>query len=407
MNARILLASFVAVFSMSACSDKLLLPGPEPELDACARPGACEVRGVDLVIEEVRLAFPVSQLRDSETGLPWVQQYDSVPVYYRVRNRGDQTSNAASGWMMSCDFCSGIRGTGTPIPTLEPGAVDSGIAMVPATQGFFVTSTPVLDLDLGAAVVDEPFYRNNRRVATDSYLTVAPDVRGTLELLSPEVRIGSPLRMVVRLRNHARHAILREDSLGFCFRRSFDYGLDSCRRAFGLRSVPQLGPGEQWQDTIDVQLTQQNYLYERHNAIPVRLDACLGARTSYATQPCAAGLDIVLRPDLESACAVRPLTVGVRVTDVFRDFAACYIYLAQFEAYAFDARAGRTYQVHVMSDAVGEIEVGIWNRDGEMLGTGGNRTARAAITADGRYYVVLRRASFDTPAFELVVDEVI
>jgi hypothetical protein len=403
-------ASFAVLLWLTACAETPLPIEPEdPEdpvtVDECARLGACEVRGVDLVIDELALALPASHPIDPATLLPWVQTYDSVPVRYRIRNRGDAPAPASSGWLVSCTACTGAGGRTLQIRALDPGAVDSGVANVPALS-VAGGATPVLNLD-GVNAIDEPFYRNNSRTASGSFLTVIPDVRGTMQILSPEVRVGAPLRVALTVRNQAQYGVQRDTSLALCFRRPALYSsyLDGCYADFAVQTIPALPPGAQWSDTVEVTLSPSNYPYEKHNLISMQLDACLGGMTTYVEQPCLAGSNVVLHPNVESACAIPALAPGVAVQDSFPGLGgtrrACYVYLAQFVVYSFEGTAGSTY--HVQLQVPGITDVSIWDRNGVQVGSGADRAAQATINATGRHYVVLRRSNLDRAAFTLLL----
>lgn len=384
------LLALCSVLLLGACGDTTAPPPNVPEVGPCDRAGACEVAGIDLIIDELALAFPAGQPRERISRLRYVQTFDSIPVRYRVRNRGDTPAAATSGWLMSCDRCSGVRGVSVPIRSLAPGEVDSGVVMLPATRAESqLTTKPVLLLDV-AGSVDEPFYRNNERSADSSYIVVVPEIAGYFELLTPEVRIGKTVRFIVTLVNKAHYGALNDTTISFCFRRTDDQmGIDSCNRAFAKRVVPRLAPGNTWRDSIEIELTQAMYYYEKHAAIPARLDACLGGRVSYVVEPCAAGVPVTLLPDVESACDVPSIQPGSSTPASFGQ--ACYIYLGQFNVWSFEARAGMRYSASTTRPEWDPARMGIWDADGRLIGAEGTNSVTTTIPTTGKYYLVVHR----------------
>jgi hypothetical protein len=379
-----------AALLLSGCGEMTAPPGAVPEKKPCDLPGACEVAGIDLVIDELALAFHAGQAREPMTRLRYVQNFDSIPVRYRVRNRGDTPAPAASGRLMSCNRCLGNRAVTVPLEALGPGEVDSGTVWLPAPKAESqMTVAPVLLLDIAGAV-DEPFYRNNERTTDSSYIVMVPELTGIFELLTPEVRIGKTARFIVTLINKASYGTLNDTTIAFCFRRTdIDHGIDTCNRPFAKRVVPRLAPGNTWRDSIEIELTQQMYYYEKHAAIPVRFDACLGGRVSYVVEPCAAGAAVTLLPDVESACAVPRIQFGVITSASFGQ--PCYVYLAQFNVWAFEARAGARYSASVTRPVGDPAQVGIWDSDGRPIGAEGTGTVSTTISKAGRYYLVVHR----------------
>ena len=256
--------TFVFALVMATSCRDAVAP-PQQPLDPCTLKGACEVAGVDLVVDSFDVVFPQDAPTDPGNHLPYVQNFDSVTVRYRIRNRGDAAVAASSAWVVSCESCPGGHGRGLPLDSLGPGDVQSGSFRVPATtaQEQSASSRPSIFLP----AVDEPFYGNNLAVAPHAYETVAPIMGGSFQILSPDVRL------VVTIKNMSHLAILPDTFVAFCLRRLDDpeVPIDTCNRQFGRYQLSSLPPGYAQEDTIDVQLTQQNYLYERHTAIPVML----------------------------------------------------------------------------------------------------------------------------------------
>lgn len=387
-------ASFVflgALILLSACTEQPPL-APEVSDDPCLRKGACEVAGADLVVDALELVFPPSQPIDPATRLRYVQEFDSITVRYRVRNRGDQGLGPSSAWMVSCDRCSGSTGVSVPLRALQPGDVDSGVVRLKSAQGFEsdLIANPLLILP----AVDEPFYRNNERITASAYEVVVPTYQGAIRVLSPEVRYGQHAKFVVTITNTSAYGILPDTTLAFCFRRTdLSYlSIDSCERAFAKYNFRMLRAGETRVDTIDVVVDNSMSYYEKHAAIPVRLDGCFGGTTPYVLFTCAAGTPIKLLPNVESVCAVSMLPPGIETSASFG--AACFVYLGQYNVWYVDAKAGRTYRVTATSDMPGEVKVGFWNRDGALMAPEGDRQTTFTPAADGRYYVVVHRGYY-------------
>lgn len=378
----LLITSFVA-----AC-DGPVAPPPVINTDPCAPKGACEVAGADLVIDLLEPVMVAGQKIDGATHLAVVQESDSVSVRYRVRNRGDANAPAATAWLIGCDGCND-GGVEVKLRALAPGEVDSAIVRVPAgnADGGEVQASPRMFLN----AADEPFYKNNERVASSRFLLVGASLSGYITLLSPEVRFGQPLKFIVTVTNISRYGILPDTTMSFCFRNNYQgYGLDTCNRQFAKYAFPKLGPGETRYDTIDVMLTHEKSYYEKHAAIPVELSGCIGGVVRFIGAKCAAGVNVTLLPDVESQCSVPSMPVN---TDVAGDFGTpCYTYLGQYNVWYIDAVAGRTYTVNVTHDTTfSDITVGFWDRNGVLRSTEGNRTATFTPTANGRYYIVVKR----------------
>ena len=402
MKRLFLIAMDVALLLVvQACSDTIepTVIVPEP----CDRAGACEVAGVDLVIDEVALAFPATHPTDM-SGTNYVQEYDSIPVRYRVRNRGDRASPAGNGRMFSCRDCVGYDARTFHLRALEPGEVDTGIVYVPpATSGHTQTVRPVLSLDVDGGL-DEPFYRNNERRTTDAYLVVVPTFASELKVTTPELRFGKPLTFTVTIQNSSQYAILRDTTVSFCFRRVAFYGPDSCDLPFNKLALPRLAPGAIWTASVNLTVTHAMSRYPKHAAVRVRLDACLGGRTSYVTQPCAAGTELTLLPDVESACNVTAIPFGVTQRG---DFTQSCKFGGHFMVWSFEGKAGRTYTASAspMPDNY-YLPVGIWDPDGNLVGQSQDRAARATILREGRYYLVIESGAIsDQLAFEGILNE--
>jgi hypothetical protein len=391
----------VLLLFMQACSETMAPPVIVP--DPCDRVGACEVAGVDLVIDEMALAFASTHPTDI-SGTHYVQEYDSVPVRYRIRNRGDQKSAAGNVGISSCRECVGSHGRTVLLRALEPGEVDAGMVYVsPATSGYTQTVRPVLNLDAGGGL-DEPFYRNNERTTADPYMVVVPTFAGELMVSTPELRFGKPLKFTVTIRNSSEYAILRDTTVSFCFRRVEFYGPDGCYSPFNKLSVPRLAPGAVWTATVDLTVAHDMSRYPKHAAVRVRLDACLGGRTSYVTEPCAAGTELTLLPDVESACTVTVIPFGVTQRG---DFTQSCKFGGHFMVWSFEGKAGSTYIASASPTPDGYyLPVGIWDPDGNLVGQSEDRAARATIPKDGRYYLVIRSGAVsDQLAFEAILNE--
>lgn len=386
---------------VQACADAVtpvvIVAGP------CERIGACEVGGVDLVIDELTLAFPAAHPVDA-SGTRYVQEYDSVPVRYRVRNRGDRVSTAGSGRLFSCRDCVAYHARDVSLRALAPGEVDSGVIYVPpATSGHTQTVRPQLSLDIGGDL-DEPFYRNNVRRTTEPYTVVVPTFGGGLNVTTPELRFGKPLRFTVTIRNTSAYAILRDTTVSFCFRQIDFHGPDSCNSPFNKLPVPRLAPGATWTSTVDLVVTHEMSGYPKHAAIRVRLDACLGARTAYVTAPCAVGTELTLLPDLESACTIAVIPFGVVQRGDLKEVCR---YTRFYRIWSFEGIAGRIYSANaVLTPSKADLPVGIWDRDGNLQSHSGHGTTSATLARDGRYYLVVQSGTVSSVrGFEVVLRE--
>lgn len=386
---------------VQACSETI--EPPVIATDPCERIGACEVAGVDLVIDELALAFPSSHATDA-SGTKYVQEYDSIPVRYRVRNRGDHSSPAGVGRLSSCRSCPHAHSRAIAIPALQPGDVDSATVFVrPASSGYTHTARPYLNLDAGSDF-DEPFYRNNGRETADPFMVVVPTFTGELKVSTPELRFGKPLKFTVTIQNSSAYAILRDTTVAFCFRRVDFLGPDYCGASFNKLAVPQMEPGDVWTAGVDVTVTHDMSGYEKHAAVPVRLDACLGGRTAYVSSTCAAGTDLTLLPDVESGCHVPVIPFAVTQRG---DFTQACRFSGRFMVWSFEGKAGRTYTAAATPDPANyDLRVGIWDRDGNLVGQSEDRAARATIAMDGRYYLVIRSGAVSPLlAFEAILNE--
>ena len=338
--------TFVFALVMATSCRDAVAP-PQQPLDPCTLKGACEVAGVDLVVDSFDVVFPQDAPTDPGNHLPYVQNFDSVTVRYRIRNRGDAAVAASSAWVVSCESCPGGHGRGLPLDSLWPGDVQSGSFRVPATtaQEQSASSRPSIFLP----AVDEPFYGNNLAVAPHAYETVAPIMGGSFQILSPEVPI------------------------------------DTCNRQFGRYQLSSLPPGYAQEDTIDVQLTQQNYYYERHTAIPVMFDACIGGSTPYVTFKCAVGARVTLLPDVESACSIQDIPLDSTIAGSFAH--SCYIYLDDYDVWRVNAHAGLTYTATASTPA----RMGFWDHDGKLQAPEDTTAASFTAAQTGLYYLVVHR----------------
>ena len=238
--------------AITACGDAAVL---EPDLpEGCDLPRACQVTGIDLVVDEPVLLLATDHERDPVTGRAVLLPGESYSYQVTVWNRGDRRSTATTLSIRHATTYDDVI-----LPALDPGQifVDTLDAVAPASLRLrHDTATVTAGLDTLQSSED-PLHANNARASTPFFVAL-PVVRVTLAF-PDTVREGEPFNATVTVRNLSRFADLPPHAMAFCL---FDYdigcGLGNVGSPFQLTAIPHIDAGASWTTTLAVTVSDHS-----------------------------------------------------------------------------------------------------------------------------------------------------
>jgi hypothetical protein len=336
-------------------------------IDLCAPAGACEVQGVDVEMTQLVVEDTVAM------ALPF-------EVKFHLRNRGSESSAATTATICLTD-CSRVQHT-LNVPALKPGATFTGSTMVQPPADVWGIATLYVNVHISDAVSNE-----NR---SQSVHLEAPNLATSITSLAPEVQAATSVRVVLTVRNTATRARAAESVTQLCISQS-SY-LSSCLQ--GIEPVriatPSLTAGATFTDTLNLSIPI-NALWHADEQDERWLVGCADVdrrlQQSRTDDDCGISGKLVVLPNLEARCDVRPIAPGQTLTGVL-DAAGCSLRYASRSGVArFTAEANRTYRTALESYG-GHVRI-ISSR-GVVIDEGWE-TVHVTPTAGGAYYILFSR----------------
>ena len=249
---RIEFAALILAVGVTACGDAAVL---EPDLpEGCDLPRACQVTGVDLVVDEPVLLLPADHERDPVTGQPVLLPGESFSYRVTVWNRGDERSTATTLIIRHA-----VTWDDVSLPALDPGQmfVDTLEAAAPTSLRLRHDTATVTARLESLQPGEDPLHANNVR-ASIPFFVALPVARATLEF-PDTVREGEPFNATVTVRNLSRFADLPAHAMAFCL---FDYdvgcGVGLIGSPFQLTAVPHIDAGSSWTANLTVTVSDHS-----------------------------------------------------------------------------------------------------------------------------------------------------
>lgn len=279
-------AALALVLSMGGC-DKVA-----SAVDPCSNERACEVDGVDLIIDNATLDAKVI----SEINKPVVPVGSTVEVSYRILNRGRESSSATVLKVcLNSASCSSMTKS-VDIPVLKPGNTSSGKVILVLPDDHVG--------DYGIRLAVDGYSRNNQTV---DLLIEQPNLVTAINVLAEEAQVGTDVPAVITIKNEAYVASAAESTARICLR---NYG-DKCYEQYAPSDIKTsaLEAGSIQIDTISF-LLPLSALVLPDIGTTHELMACADANdTTGGSSDCAAKGFTAL-PNLDLACSVVDIAPG-------------------------------------------------------------------------------------------------
>ncbi len=256
-------SALLALAAFAACEEAALLTPDLPE--DCASPRACQVAGVDLVVEPPQFLVTAEHARDPLTGHVVLSAGESVPIAVTVWNRGDLPSDSAR---LSLYPNTNVGASAVlPVPPLRPGALNTDTLVWQVAAGIIAwTDTTWLHVEVqgGLQQSEDPLNGNDSN-DSDAVVVALPVLRATL--VAPDtVHAEVTFPVTVTIRNLSRFADLTPRAMAFCL---FDYdvgcGSGGGGDPFHLTSVPAIPAGGSWTVELEVTIPDQGPYYSPWN----------------------------------------------------------------------------------------------------------------------------------------------
>lgn len=248
---RVPISALLAAAALTACGDGSVLEPDFPE--GCDLPRACQVTGIDLVVDEPVLLLAAGHERDLVTGRPVFMPGDSFSYQVTVWNRGDEPSTATT-----LSIRHGTTDDEVSVPGLDPGQVfvDTLGAVAPTSLRLQHDTTAVRAALYTLQSSEDPLHMNDAHTSVPFFVAL-PVVRVTLEF-PDTVREGEPFNATVTVRNLSRFAALPPHAMAFCLT-DWDVGCGlSVGSPFQLTAVPQIDAGAAWTTTLAVTVSDHS-----------------------------------------------------------------------------------------------------------------------------------------------------
>lgn len=298
-------------------------------LDPCSGERACEVDGVDLIIENATLDAAVI----SEINKPAVPVGAKVEVSYKVLNRGSESSSATI--LRTC-----LDGTcsSTGISELKPGEAASGNVTLVLPNN--------LDGDHGIWLAVDGYPQNHQTI---DLLIERPRLVTAIDVLAEEVQVGTDVPAVITIKNNAYVASAAESTARVCLR-SIGTSCLSQHPPVDTKT-PELEPGGTRVDTLSF-LLPLSALYWPDVAESHELLVCADANdSSEGSSDCAANGFTAL-PNLDLACGAGDIAPELTRSGTLTS-TDCYLHAPgnNSDLYRFESEANGRFVVEVVDFA--------------------------------------------------------
>ena len=227
---------------LAACEDGGVL---RPDLPAgCDSPRACQVTGVDLVVDAPQFLAAADHARDSVTGRIVFQPDEPLLYSVSVWNRGDTPSDSA---------VLRVEQAVVVVPALPPGRgfVDTLEIRAPSRVAAHDNAWWLYARLDSLQAMEDPLHGNDRN-ESDTVFVAWPVLRVSFSVPDTvHAEVGFPATVTVR--NESRFADAAPLAMAFCL---FDYDVGCGSWAgepFGLTAVPSIPAGGSW--TVDLDIT--------------------------------------------------------------------------------------------------------------------------------------------------------
>lgn len=245
----------------AACDDvEVLSPDLPP---GCESPRACQVQGIDLVVEPPRLLLADDHPRDAQTGRAILMPGEAFAYEVTMWNRGDAASVATTLNVDEVEIA---------VPALAPGQlfVDTLDGAAPTDLGLRADTAALWAWRATRQAAEDPLHGNDES-RSEPFIVALPVIQA--ELIFPDtVTAGSQFMATVTLNNTSRFAEFESGRMAFCLW-DFDVGCGSWSgEPFGLTDVPAIAAGESW--SADLLITIP--LHEDYETWDWSLVACMG-----------------------------------------------------------------------------------------------------------------------------------
>ena len=391
-----------------AVASLLALACDDGATEPCARPHACEIEGVDLVVVRAYLIDPSGT--DAVTGHDVVDPGEVV-VEYVVRNRGSQDSPPREAWVDGRPYSIGF--VSDSIPPLAPG--DSVVArMRVPVPAFYLTGSDLVTFITAVESAGDADESSNHS-AFDAHVAL-PVIEASIDSVSAAaIRVGEPFAVTYRVRNVSTRSTAAGLTLRLCLR--FDYSTcwPGYWGTFGHVDVPNLPPGGQFSLGTSVRLPSTATIHDEDHLLILAVCPALTSWTDpyldYAdrTLQCFGEQYIRVLPDYEEVCSAPLLESGE--THFFTDYncgrvpATAQIPIggswhdqwSLFHVIGIDAAAGRPYRLE-RSDSTGGLKM--LDPDGADALLESAPAGSFAFGQSGRYYLVMHT---DSPAVSITL----
>ena len=294
----------------------LLLACSESTTGPCDREPACEVDGIDLAIQDARVAWTTDQPVHPELGEHLVQPGDEVSLVVEIVNRGDAVSEPQTGFIVA-----GLPVAEFAVPALGPGERHEAEVEIVApswpssprlqVEASFVerTGNGAWNLWEGDAVA-----ANNNFVLPPIHLAF-PEFQLSIE--APDtVRALEPFHVTVDVDNLSVTTPTDAFVIGFCLF-DLDVGCSEDWPGFGLQEIVDLNlePGTHMSVTAAITMpAEASWLDDSLEGVLVPCIMPAGSTLETLNvdriRICDAGAAVVVLPNVEAACSPAGFVAG-------------------------------------------------------------------------------------------------
>ena len=251
-----------------ACGEAEVLSPDLPQ--GCDVPRACQVEGIDLVVDSPRLLLDEGHLRDDLTGRAVLMPGEPFSFVVAVWNRGSVSSEPTS-----------LTGPGidAAVPALAPGQTfaDTLETAAPTYLAFWSNSVVLRAGTAALQAGEDPLHANDSN-ESEPYIVALPVIHADL-MFPDSVTAEQPFTATVTLHNTSRYGAFEPSRMAFCLF-DFDVGCGSWSGApFGLTDVPAVAPDDSWTTELEVTIP----LHEDYETWDWLLVACIANANPAAT----------------------------------------------------------------------------------------------------------------------------
>lgn len=320
-----------AAFVLGGCDDILGV------IDPCSKDGACEVEGISFVVDELSTNGTMIEALNRRV----LEAGSEMVISYRVRNRGDQASNAqelricVAGGFGCSDLSQRIN-----LDPMDPGDRVSG------SVTFNLPSTLSGTREVRAMVNHSSHSRTTEEVTFE-----LPDFRSELRVLEGEVPAGEHVPAEVTIRNETHVATAPPSRAGLCLSERIS---PRCLSGHDLQGfdVPALAAGETWTDTIQYAIPMAALAFpdDRTNRRLSVLANANEAVSEGSTNYNWAHASFTVWPNLDKGCAVTDISPGQEVSSTLNPTGCDLRWNRGADVYRLEVEAGRLYRFQIKSD---------------------------------------------------------